>query len=103
MRLLRCGWRYQRRLLRLLDADIDDVVLFFAKRMNVDVADQVDLDTSPVTLALLRYRCDIGRRGQLGIRQIERQRRVEGQRQLLLVECRRHAAAVGQFKKETSE
>ena len=88
----------QHRLVALLEADIDDVILLFAERMHVDVADQLDVDPRTVAIDLLRDRGDVGRRHELGVGQIESESRLEQQRKFLLVQHGRHTGAVGQFE-----
>ena len=71
--------------------------------MHVDIADQLGLDHA---LFALDARVDRGHvRGccDLGVRQIEGERRVEQQRQLLLVQHRGDADAVGHFEHEADE
>ena len=93
----------RRRLFRLLEGDVDDVVLLLAEGMDVDFADQRDIDRRGVGIGALGDRGDIRRRRHLGVRQIERQHAVELQRQLLFVEDRRNVDPVGHFEDEADE
>ena len=81
-RLRRWLWGNDRQDLRAFrrpETDIDHIVLIFAERMHVDVADQPDFDLGRVAFDLLVDAADTGRRDQLGVSEIECQRRVEHQ------------------------
>ena len=71
--------------------------------MDVDVADQRDFHRRGIAFEFLVDRGDIRRRRQLGVRQIEGEPGVERQRELLVVQHRRDADAVGHFKYEADE
>ena len=90
-------------LVGLLERDVDDVVLFLAERVHVDIADQRDLDGGRIGIGALVDRGDVGRRRDLGVRQVERQHAVEEQRELLFVQHRRDADAVRHLKHEPNE
>ena len=97
-----CARRRDQRLFRL-DGDIDDVVLFLAEGMHIDVADQFGFHRRGGAVDFLVDRGDVRRRRHLGIGEIEGQRRIEQQRQLLIVQHRRNADAVGHFEHEADE
>ncbi len=90
-------------LFRLLERDIDDVVLFLAERAYVDFADQHDIDRGGIHIAALGDRGDVRRSGHLGVGEVEAQHVVELQRQLLVVEHRGNVDAVGHLENETHE
>ena len=100
----RCRGRRQRRgFSRLLERDIDNVVLVLAEGMHIDIADQLDLDGRSFAVDLLIDRCDIRRRRHLGVGEIEIERGVELQREQLIVEHRRNVDAARHFKHEADE
>ena len=103
MRGIRCGRRQRRRLFRLLEGDIDNVILLLAEGVNVDIADQADFHRRGFVFDLLLDRRNIGRRGHLGVRQVEAQRGIERQRQLLVVQHAGDADAVRHFDHEADE
>ena len=70
-----CRRQQRRRLFGLLESDIDDVVLVLAERVDIDIADQRDFHRGEFAFDLLIDRCDVRRRRQLGVRQIEVERR----------------------------
>ena len=93
----------QCRLFRLLEGDVDHVVLFLAEGMHVDFADHHDVDGGRFNVGPLVDRGDVRRRRHLGVRQIETEHVVELQRQLLIVQHRRHVDAVGHLEHEADE
>ena len=90
-------------LFRLLEGDIDHIVLFLAEGMHVDLADQHDVDCGRIDVGPLVDRGDVRRRRHLRIRQVEIEHAVELQRQLLIVQHRRHVDAVGHLEHEADE
>ena len=79
------------------------VVLVLAEGMHIDIADQLDLDGGGFAVDLLIDRCDIRRRRHLGVGEIEIERGVELQRELLVVEHRRNVDAARHFEHEADE
>ena len=63
------GFRSQ--LLRLLEGNVDDVVLLLAERAHVDIADQRDVDRRGVGIGALGDRGDVRRRRHLGVGEVE--------------------------------
>ena len=70
----------------MLERDIDNVVLVLAEGMDIDIADQPDFDGGGFAVDLLIDRCDVRRRRDLGVGEIEIERGVELQREFLIVE-----------------
>ena len=100
----RCRGRRQRRgFSRLLERDIDNVVLVLAEGMDIDIADQPDFDGGGFAVDLLIDRCDVRRRRDLGVGEIEIERGVELQREFLIVEYGRNVDAARHFKHEADE
>ena len=103
MRGVRGGPGLRRRFFRLREGDVDDVVLLLAEGVNINLADQRDFHRGGFAVDLLIDRDDVRWRGELGVGQIEGERGVEQQRELLLVQHRRGVDAVGHFKHKADE
>ena len=90
-------------LVRLLEGDVDDVVLVFAERVDVDIADQQDVDRGLVALDPLVDRGDVRRCGDFGVGEIEIERAGERQGQLAVVQDRGDADAIRHLEHEAHE
>ncbi len=100
----RCrGRRLRRGFARLLERDIDDVVLVLAEGMDIDIADQFDFDGGGFAVYLLIDRCDIRRRRHLGVGEIETEHGIELQREFLVVEHGRNVDPARHLEHEANE
>ncbi|TMK48677.1 MAG: hypothetical protein E6G70_10520 [Alphaproteobacteria bacterium] len=88
---------------RLPEGNVDDVVPVVAEGVDINVADQDDVDGGLVALDPLVDRGDIRRRCDPGVRQIEIERAAERQCQLLVVQHRRDADAVRHLEHKAHE
>ena len=91
------------RLVRLLEGNVDDVVLVLAEGVDVDIADQRDIDCRGISVDPLVDRCHIRRRRHLGVGQIEIEHGAECQCQLLVVQHRGDADAIRHLEHEPHE
>ncbi len=71
--------------------------------MDIDIADQLDVDGGRVAVDPLIDRCHVGRRRYLGIGEIEAEHGVELQRELLVVEHGRNVDAARHLEHEANE